>query len=262
MSNLSGFLTDLCSHQWGIPRSDSVRRPPAKETRSVIKQLQSEYGMSIYLLTGDNQTRARAVANELSIPANHIHAEAFPEQKAEVVRQLHEAGKTVAFTGDGLNDSVALAYADVSVSFGNGSEVARETADVVLMNNDLVTLLQAIAIAKQTMGIIQQNTALAVAPNLAALGLASTVGLHPLAATVVHNGSAIRGGFKWSATTNAHSMSAAQSLKNRRAVTVPSGLTIEATAIVLSPRSTPQTFCGLPSNGGVISKGTARNIPL
>jgi len=168
--------------------------PLRKESRSVIKQLLFEYGMSIYLLTGDNQTRARAVANELSIPANHIHAEAFPEQKAEVVRQLHEAGKTVAFTGDGLNDSVALAYADVSVSFGNGSEVARETADVVLMNNDLVTLVQAIAIAKQTMGIIQQNTALAVAPNLAALGLASTVGLHPLAATVVHNGSAIAAG--------------------------------------------------------------------
>lgn len=100
----------------------------------------------------------------------------------------------MAFTGDGLNDSVALSYADVSISFGGGSEVARETADVVLMDNNLTSFLEAIAIARQTKAVIQQNIGLAVIPNLAALGLATTVGLHPLAATVVHNGSAIAAG--------------------------------------------------------------------
>lgn len=168
--------------------------PLRHESRLVIKRLQTEYGMAIHLLTGDSQTKAIAVAKELEIPFSQVHAEAFPEQKAEIVRQLHDSGKTVAFTGDGLNDSVALAYADVSVSFGNGSDVARETADVVLMTNDLATLLDAIAIAKETLQIIQQNTALAVVPNLAALSFASTVGLHPLAATIVHNGSAIAAG--------------------------------------------------------------------
>ncbi len=110
------------------------------------------------------------------------------------MRKIHESGRTVAFVGDGLNDSVALAYADVSVSFGNGSQVARETADVVLMNNNLSDLLVAVTIAKQTMQVIKQNTLLAVAPNVAGLGFASTIGLHPLTATVVHNGSAIAAG--------------------------------------------------------------------
>lgn len=168
--------------------------PLRKESREVVEKLQTEYGMEIHLLTGDNHIKAIAVANQLSIPVSTVHADAFPEQKAEIIRQLSSTGKTVAFTGDGLNDSVALAYADVSISFGNGSEVARETADVVLMNNDLFSLLEAIAIAKETMQIIQQNTALSVVPNLAALGLASTVGIHPLAATAIHNGSAIAAG--------------------------------------------------------------------
>ncbi|MEQ9551230.1 MAG: heavy metal translocating P-type ATPase [Coleofasciculus sp. G3-WIS-01] len=168
--------------------------PLRTESRRVIHQLQHEYGMEIHLLTGDSQTKAIAVAQELDIPLSQVHAEAFPQTKADVVRRLKAEGKTVAFTGDGLNDSVALAYADVSISFGDGSAVARETADVVLMENGLASVLDAIAIAKQTRGIVQQNTALAVTPNLAALGLASTVGLHPLVATGVHNGSAIAAG--------------------------------------------------------------------
>ncbi|NEP04855.1 MAG: HAD-IC family P-type ATPase, partial [Okeania sp. SIO4D6] len=142
----------------------------------------------------DNEVRAKMVATELKIPESQVHAEAFPDQKAAIVRELRRTGKTVAFVGDGLNDSVALAYADVSVSFENGSDVARETADVVLMNNNLSSLLEAIAIAKQTKHLIEQNTVMVVGPNLVALGLASTVGLHPLIATVVHNGSAIAAG--------------------------------------------------------------------
>ncbi|OKH14289.1 ATPase [Fischerella major NIES-592] len=168
--------------------------PLRPESAAVIQELQTAYGMSIHLLTGDSQQRAIAVARKLGIPLSRVHAEAFPEQKAEIIRKLHASGKTVAFTGDGLNDSVALSYADVSISFGGGSEVARETADVVLMDNNLTSFVEAIAIARQTKAVIQQNISLAVIPNLAALGLATTVGLHPLAATVVHNGSAIAAG--------------------------------------------------------------------
>lgn len=176
--------------QGAIQYADPVRR----ESLPLIARLQKEYGMEVHLLTGDNQVKARTVAQQLKIPESQVHAEAFPEQKATIVRQLHRSGKTVAFVGDGLNDSVALAYADVSVSFEKGSDVARETADVVLMNDDLSSLLEAIAIAKQTKNLIEQNTVLVVGPNLVALGLASTVGLHPLLATVVHNGSAIAAG--------------------------------------------------------------------
>jgi Cu2+-exporting ATPase len=146
------------------------------------------------MLTGDNWRTAKTVAAELGIEPNNTHAEAFPEQKATVVRQLHEQGKTVAFVGDGLNDSPALAYADVSVSFAHGSEIARETADVVLMQNDLQGLLEAITIARQAKTLIHQNTGIVAVPNLTALILAVLVGINPLAATVVNNGSTVVAG--------------------------------------------------------------------
>ena len=184
------YVASNSKFQGAIKYADPLR----PESQKVLAQLQSQYGMEIHLLTGDSQIRALAVASALGIAPGQVHAEAFPEQKAEIVRQLHASGKTVAFVGDGLNDSVALTYADVSISFGDGSEVARETADVVLMNNNLNSLLDAIAIARETKGVIRQNIGLSVIPNLTALSLASTVGLHPLAATVVHNGSAIAAG--------------------------------------------------------------------
>lgn len=176
--------------QGAIEYADPLR----PESLGLIEDLQNRYGMEIHLLTGDSRQRADLVAEELNIPSKRVHAEAFPEQKAKIVRDLHRSGRTVAFVGDGLNDSVALAYADVSVSFEDGSDVARETADIVLMNNDISSLLEAIAIAKETHNLINQNTFLVVGPNLIALGLASAVGLNPLIATVIHNGSAIAAG--------------------------------------------------------------------
>jgi Cu2+-exporting ATPase len=169
--------------------------PVRNESLELIQRLQKEYGITIYLLTGDNLQQATQVAEELGIPSQQVYAEAFPEQKAAIVRDLHKQGHTVAFVGDGLNDSVALAYADVSISFAKGAEVARETADVVLMENNLLDFLEVIAIARQTRALIEQNIALVVLPNLLALGLATTRGLSPLIATVVHNGSAIAAAF-------------------------------------------------------------------
>lgn len=167
--------------------------PIRSESHALIQSLQAS-GRDIHLLTGDKQQRANIVAEELNIPLTQVHAQAFPEQKAAILRDLKLAGKTVAFVGDGLNDSVALAYADVSVSFASGSDIAREIADVVLMNNDLASLTEALNISQETKQLIEQNTLLVVAPNLMALGVASTVGLNPLIATVVHNASAIAAG--------------------------------------------------------------------
>jgi Cu2+-exporting ATPase len=168
--------------------------PLRSESPRLINLLQRQFGLELHLLTGDNPQRAAQVAAELEIPPERVYSEAFPDQKAKIVRDLHRAGRTVAFVGDGLNDSVALAYADVSVSFERGADIARETADVVLMNNDLLELLEAIAIARETRDLIEQNIALVVAPNLVALGLAATAGLNPLVATTIHNGSAIAAG--------------------------------------------------------------------
>lgn len=168
--------------------------PLKPESDRLLQALQKNYGIQVHLLTGDNPQRAAFVAEQLGIPKSRVYAEAFPDEKARIVRNLHRSGRTVAFVGDGLNDSVALAYADVSISFEHGSDIARETADVVLMNNNLLDVLEAIDIARQTRNLIDQNIALVVAPNLAALGLASTVGLNPLVATAIHNGSAIAAG--------------------------------------------------------------------
>ncbi|WP_156481582.1 heavy metal translocating P-type ATPase [Anabaena sp. 4-3] len=176
--------------QGRIKYSDILR----PESREVISQLMTVDGVEVHMLTGDNKRTAQAVATELGIAPSHTHAEAFPEQKATVVRQLHEQGKTVAFVGDGINDSPALAYADVSISFAHGSEIARETADVVLMENDLHGILEAIAIARQAKHLIRQNTSIVALPNLAALMVATLFGLNPLAATVVNNGSTIVAG--------------------------------------------------------------------
>lgn len=168
--------------------------PLRPESARLIHLLQRQFDLELHLLTGDNPQRAAQVAQELGIPPQQVYSEAFPDQKAQIVRDLRRAGRTVAFVGDGLNDSVALAYADVSVSFERGADVARETADVVLMNNNLLELLEAIAIARETRDLIEQNIALVVVPNLVALGLASTAGLNPLVATTIHNGSAIAAG--------------------------------------------------------------------
>jgi soluble P-type ATPase len=171
----------------------AYRDPLRRESRAVIKALGAE-GLEIHLLTGDKQQTAHAVAQELRIKTACTHAEAFPEEKVAVVKHLHEQGQTVAFVGDGINDSPALAYADVSVSFANGSEVARETADVVLMENHLRGLPEAIAIAQQAMQLIHQNTGIIAVPNLVAMVLAVAVGIDPLAATLVNNGTTVVAG--------------------------------------------------------------------
>lgn len=170
------------------------RDPLRPESQAVIKALRTIAKMEIHLLTGDKKPTAIAVAQELGIEPCQTHAEAFPEEKVAVVKDLHTQGKTVAFIGDGINDSPALAYADVSVSFANGSDVARETADVVLMENNLRGLPEAIAIARQALQLIHQNTGIVAIPNLGALMLAIAVGIDPLAATLVNNGSTVIAG--------------------------------------------------------------------
>lgn len=175
----------------GIIEYCDLLRP---ESREVINRLLTVEGVEVHMLTGDNKRTANTVAAQVGISPSNTHAEAFPEQKALVVRELHERGRTVAFVGDGINDSPALAYADVSVSFANGSDIARETADIVLMKNNLYGLLEAIAIARQTKQLIQQNTGIVAIPNLAALAIAVFCGLNPLAATVVNNGSTVVAG--------------------------------------------------------------------
>ncbi len=164
--------------------------PPREESKDVIEELKS-MGITPYMLSGDVTRVAKAVANNLGMDPNNIYAEAFPEKKVEVVKGLHDSGKTVAFCGDGINDSAALAYADVSISFAGATDIARETADVVLMEDDLRGLIMAIKVARQAMDIIWQNTAIVAIPNLGALLSGIVFALDPILAVVINNGTAI-----------------------------------------------------------------------
>ncbi|MCP6760293.1 MAG: heavy metal translocating P-type ATPase [Fischerella sp. CENA71] len=164
--------------------------PPREESKAVIKELK-EMGINAYMLSGDVTRVARAIAGNLGMNPDNIYAEAFPERKVEVVKGLHDSGKTVAFCGDGINDSAALAYADVSISFAGATDIARETADVVLMEDDLRGLIMAIKCARQAMDIIWQNTAIVAIPNLGALLSGIFFALDPILAVVINNGTAI-----------------------------------------------------------------------
>ena len=167
--------------------------PIRTESAGVIAELHRQ-GIATHMLTGDVQRVAEAVAQELGMNLEEVHAQAFPERKMEVVQQLKQQGKTVAFIGDGINDSAALAYADVSISFAAGSDIARETADIVLMDDDLSGLPHAIAISKEVMGIIQENAVIVGVPNFAALAVGALYALDPVVAIIINNGSAILAG--------------------------------------------------------------------
>lgn len=164
--------------------------PARPESVSVIQALH-ELGITPYMLSGDIRSVANAIAAELGMKPENVYAEAFPERKVEVVKELQESGKTIAFVGDGINDSAALAHASVSVSFAGATDMARETADIVLMDDDLSSLILAIRIAKMTMSVVRQNAGIVVGPNLSAMVWAALIGLNPVAAVVINNGSAI-----------------------------------------------------------------------
>ncbi len=170
-----------------IAYADPLRR----EAQAVVGALRDRHGMEIHLLTGDKSETAHAVGRRLGIDPADVHGELFPEDKAAVLRALRAAGRRVAFVGDGINDLPALAYADVSVSFGGATAVARETADVVLVEDSLHSLPAAVGASRQAMRLVAQNIGIVGGVNLAALTLATATGLSPTTAAVVHNGSTV-----------------------------------------------------------------------
>lgn len=141
------------------------------------------------MVTGDEASTARAVARLVGIA--RVEAGVLPDEKAAIVRRLQEEGHVVAVVGDGINDSPALAHADVSVSLSHGADVARETADVILTDSNLTSLVHAIDLARQCVGLIRQNLVVVGVPNVAALALATAGGLSPVGSTLLNNGSTV-----------------------------------------------------------------------
>ncbi len=159
--------------------ADTIRPEAAYAVRSLDRM-----GIRIVLLTGDAAPVANAVARRLGIA--QVEAELLPDAKLARIRDLVAAGRAVAMVGDGVNDAPALAEANVGVAMGSGTDVARESADIVLLGNDLARFAETVAIARWTRRIIWQNFAGTIAVDLAGIGLAAAGLLGPALAAFIH----------------------------------------------------------------------------
>ncbi|WP_373523950.1 heavy metal translocating P-type ATPase [Aquiflexum sp.] len=148
-----------------------------KETSvAAIRQIQ-EMGIEVYMLTGDNEATAKAIAEQMGII--HYMAEVLPQQKADFVRDIQNKGKVVAMVGDGINDSTALATSDVSIAMGKGSDIAMDVAKMTIISSDLTKIPDAIRLSKQTVSTIKQNLFWAFIYNLIGIPIAAGI-LYPI----------------------------------------------------------------------------------
>lgn len=134
------------------------------------------------LLTGDGAAVARMVAGEVGIDPANVIANVLPADKAEAVTRLQDQGRRVAMVGDGVNDSVALATADIGMAMGTGTDAAIEAGDVTLVRGDLGTVPTALRLSARTLRIIRQNLVWAFGYNIAAIPLAAAGLLNPMIA--------------------------------------------------------------------------------
>jgi len=143
-----------------------------KSSAEAVTQLQ-QLGIEVYMLTGDNKATARSVAQSVGI--TRFKAEVLPQDKEDFVSDLQKAGKTVAMVGDGINDSQALACADVSIAMGQGTDIAMQVAMVTLMNSDLLLLTRAIRLSRSTTRIIRENLFWAFIYNVVCIPIAAGI---------------------------------------------------------------------------------------
>jgi Cu2+-exporting ATPase len=151
-----------------IAIADAVR----PNARLAVEKL-AAMGVQVAMLTGDNRATAERIANELGIQT--VFAEVLPGQKADKVKELQAQGKLVAMVGDGINDAPALAQADVGIAIGAGTDVAMETADVVLMKSDPFDVIGVITLSRATLGKMHQNLWWAAGYNTIAFPIAAGV---------------------------------------------------------------------------------------
>ena len=150
----------------------SVADKVKDSSKEAIRQLH-EMGIEVHMLTGDNKQTASAVASEVGIKS--YRAEVMPSDKADFIKQLQSGGKVVAMVGDGINDSHALAQADVSIAMGKGSDIAMDVAKITLITSNLQSIPMALKLSKRTVQTIRQNLFWAFIYNIIGIPLAAGV---------------------------------------------------------------------------------------
>lgn len=157
---------------WGLIAVADTIKESSKEAVHDLRKT----GIEVYLMTGDNERTGKAIAKQAGI--THVFAEVLPDQKASNVKRLQETGRKVAMVGDGINDSPALAQADIGIAMGSGTDVAMETGNIVLMRNDPRDVAKAFHLSKLTMGKIRQNMFWALFYNFLGIPIAAGI-LYP-----------------------------------------------------------------------------------
>ncbi len=154
----------------------AVSDPIKNDSPQAVAQLQ-QLGLRVIMVTGDNASTARAIARQAGI--SEVHAHVLPDDKAKLVKSLQQQGEKVGMVGDGINDAPALAQADVGLAIGTGTDIAIESADVVILQGSLLKIPEAIALSKATIANIKQNLFGAFIYNVVSVPIAAGV-LYPL----------------------------------------------------------------------------------
>ncbi|MEQ7252262.1 heavy metal translocating P-type ATPase [Enterococcus avium] len=171
------FLTDSTKMLAMISVTDQVKA----SSKAAIAALHQS-GIKVKMLTGDNPQTAQYIGEQVGLQASDIVAEVLPEDKAQVVKELQSNGQSVGMVGDGINDAPALALADIGIAMGSGTDIAMETADITLMNSDLLSVEKSIHLSKLTLRKIKQNLFWAFLYNVIGIPFAALGFLNPIIA--------------------------------------------------------------------------------